>query len=218
MTNSTRARESGELPPYPAYRLFGAEWLGEVPEHWKIVPLKSMLAQFVGGSWGSETGEDDEDAKCIRATDFDYRRLEANVDSAPVRSFPTREINRKRLCRGDLVMATSASSAARAVGAVVAFQSDALALPTNFAARLVPRADVDTRFLAYLHNSLNTTGLTRSLTNQVTIANLDASAYLSSLGPLPPLDEQRDIAAFLDHETERIDALVAKQRLLIERL
>ncbi len=36
--------------------------------------------------------------------------------------------------------------------------------------------------------------------------------------PLPPLDEQRAIAAFLDQETERIDALVAKKRQLIERL
>ena len=36
--------------------------------------------------------------------------------------------------------------------------------------------------------------------------------------PLPPLDEQRAIAAFLDRETERIDALVAKKRQLIERL
>ena len=36
--------------------------------------------------------------------------------------------------------------------------------------------------------------------------------------PLPPIEEQRAIAAFLDRETERIDALVAKTRLLIERL
>ena len=35
---------------------------------------------------------------------------------------------------------------------------------------------------------------------------------------LPPLHEQRAIAAFLDRETERIDALVARKRLLIERL
>ena len=42
-------------------------------------------------------------------------------------------------------------------------------------------------------------------------------AYAKTL-PLPPLDEQRAIAAYLDRETERIDALVAKKRLLIERL
>ncbi len=39
-----------------------------------------------------------------------------------------------------------------------------------------------------------------------------------SLLPLPPLKEQRDVAAFLDRETERIDSLIAKKRLLIERL
>ena len=36
--------------------------------------------------------------------------------------------------------------------------------------------------------------------------------------PLPPLDEQCAIAAFLDRETERIDSLVAMKRQLIERL
>ena len=36
--------------------------------------------------------------------------------------------------------------------------------------------------------------------------------------PRPPIDEQRAIGAFLDRETERIDSLVAKMRLLIERL
>ena len=206
------------MPAYPHYRDSGVEWLGEVPKHWAVVPLKSMIQTFVGGSWGSEAGEDERDAQCIRATDFDYRRLVADLDSAPVRSFPQRDAQRRGLHRGELVMATSAGSTDRAVGAVVVFDSDQPALPTNFAARMVPRDDVDTWFLAYLHNALNMMGVTRSLTNQVTIANLDTPAYLASHGPLPPLNEQRAIAAYLDRETERIDALVAKKRLLIERL
>ena len=36
--------------------------------------------------------------------------------------------------------------------------------------------------------------------------------------PLPPVDEQTAIAAFLDRETAKIDALVAEQRRLIELL
>ncbi|WP_207061782.1 restriction endonuclease subunit S [Motiliproteus sp. SC1-56] len=36
--------------------------------------------------------------------------------------------------------------------------------------------------------------------------------------PLPPVEEQRTIAAFLDQETARIDTLIAKQRRLIELL
>ena len=26
--------------PYPAYRDSGMEWLGDVPEHWKVMPIK----------------------------------------------------------------------------------------------------------------------------------------------------------------------------------
>ena len=33
-----------------------------------------------------------------------------------------------------------------------------------------------------------------------------------------PIDEQRAIGAFLDRETERIDSLAEKMRMLIERL
>jgi type I restriction enzyme S subunit len=36
--------------------------------------------------------------------------------------------------------------------------------------------------------------------------------------PLPPIDDQRAIADFLDRETLRLDTLVAKKRTLIERL
>ena len=36
--------------------------------------------------------------------------------------------------------------------------------------------------------------------------------------PLPPLEEQHTIAAFLDHETEKIDTLITKARHTIDLL
>ena len=33
------------LKPYPAYKDSGVPWLGEVPEHWEVVPLGRVLAQ-----------------------------------------------------------------------------------------------------------------------------------------------------------------------------
>ena len=35
--------------PYPAYKDSGTEWIGEVPEHWSIVPLK-IIAEIVNGA------------------------------------------------------------------------------------------------------------------------------------------------------------------------
>jgi len=37
------------LKPYPSYKDSGVEWLGKVPEHWEIVPLK-RLAWFKSGA------------------------------------------------------------------------------------------------------------------------------------------------------------------------
>jgi type I restriction enzyme S subunit len=31
------------FPRYPAYKPSGVEWLGEVPEHWTLAPLKKLL-------------------------------------------------------------------------------------------------------------------------------------------------------------------------------
>jgi type I restriction enzyme S subunit len=36
------------LPRYPKYKDSGVEWLGEVPEHWQVIPLK-RLAEFING-------------------------------------------------------------------------------------------------------------------------------------------------------------------------
>jgi type I restriction enzyme S subunit len=30
------------FPRYPRYKDSGVEWLGEVPEHWRIVPVKRI--------------------------------------------------------------------------------------------------------------------------------------------------------------------------------
>jgi len=32
-----------ELKPYPAYKDSGVPWLGQVPEHWELKPLKRLV-------------------------------------------------------------------------------------------------------------------------------------------------------------------------------
>jgi type I restriction enzyme S subunit len=51
-----------------------------------------------------------------------------------------------------------------------------------------------------------------------TFSELSASQYSSIRLPVPPTDEQRTIADFLDRETAQIDALISKQNTLIEVL
>jgi len=59
---------------------------------------------------------------------------------------------------------------------------------------------------------------TRHIKQSTGIQNLDSASYLSEATGLPPEPEQRAIAAFLDRETTRIEALVAKKERLSELL
>ena len=38
--------------PYPAYKPSGVEWLGQVPEHWKVVQLRRLISFISSGSRG----------------------------------------------------------------------------------------------------------------------------------------------------------------------
>ena len=203
------------LRPYPEMKDSGVPWLGEVPAHWQVRPLKSMLVARVNGSWGDDPDVSGVVAKCIRATDFDHVRLMAKVSAAPKRSYAAADFERRRLSRGDLVMATSGGTQDVAVGAVVVFDSDEKAAPTNFAMKLVTHASVVPRFLAYLMSAANRNGVTRALTDQVTIANLDTGRFLASQALLPPIVEQALIVRFLDDADRRIQRYIrAKQKLI----
>src|SRR5690606_312454 len=43
-----RGAQPMSFPPYPKYKDSGVEWLGEVPEHWELTPVKSV-AEVING-------------------------------------------------------------------------------------------------------------------------------------------------------------------------
>ena len=57
------------FPRYPAYKPSGVEWLGEVPEHWEVLPCRGIV---------DERPEKNEGAACQ-----DYLSLMANVGIIP---------------------------------------------------------------------------------------------------------------------------------------
>lgn len=77
------------------------------------------------------------------------------------------------------------------------------------------RERLDSRYLYRFFSSARIQAAVRGLARQTTnIANLDLKRCSALLLPLPPIDEQRRIAAILDHT----DALRAKRREALARL
>lgn len=78
---------------------------------------------------------------------------------------------------------------------------------------------MEPRFWTYLHHCLYGSRLTQPSIKQTSgIQNLDQQNYFDERVCFPPTVEQVVIADFLDRETDKIDALIAKQEQLIETL
>lgn len=144
----------------------------------------------------------------IRASDCEFMRATASSD----------EVERFKLCDGD-VLITKDSEDWRDIGipALVDETADDFVCGYHLGIiRTGPALDA-----AFLYCTMQSGAINQQLqvsAQGVTRFGLSNSAVRSVLLALPPLDEQRAIAVYLNRETERINMLVAKQRLLVERL
>ena len=198
---------------YPRYRGSGVEWLGEVPEHWEVRPFRRALRESLKYGANEAAELDDPDLpRFIRITDIDDG---GRLRDETFRSLPVDVAEPYLLEPGDLLFARSGS-----VGRTFLYDESwgACAFAGYLIRARVDHTQVTPEFVSYFSDSHAYASWLRTVAIQATIENVSAERYARMLLPLPPLDEQRAIAAYLDRETERIDALVAKKRLLIERL
>ena len=212
------AMSARRFEPYPAYKDSGVEWLGEIPVHWELKRLRSTLTSCQNGVWGDEP-DGAHDVICVRVADFDRLRFRVDIADPTLRSIEPSVVAVRGLHPGDLLLEKSGGGENQPVGALVLYDHTAPAVCSNFVARITVSEGHEARFLTYLHAALYALRVnTRHIKQSTGIQNLDSASYLSESTGLPPEPEQRAIAAFLDRETARIDALVAKKERLIELL
>lgn len=221
MTAATNGREEALLRnsrPYPEYRDSGIHWLGEIPSHWEVRRLGQTVTSCQNGVWGSEADGID-DTVCVRVADFDRLQFRVSLEEPTVRSIEPELAKARRLREGDLLLEKSGGGEKQPVGAVVVYDHQEPAVCSNFVARMPIADSFHPRYLTYLHAALYAARVnTRSIKQSTGIQNLDSASYLCEPVGLPDGSEQRTIAAFLDRETAKIDALATKKERLIELL
>jgi len=216
----TRAVTKG-LDPIVPMKDSGVEWLGEIPAHWEVKRLRHLVARIEQGwSPDCENREADEDewgvlrAGCVNRGAF----LESDHKALPAALMPMVSLE---IAEGDLLM-SRASGSRELVGSVaVVPKCRPRLLLCDKVFRLHPYVErADRYFLAYAMNSrVARSQIEVVLSGGSGLANNIAQEVVKDLlFAQPRLPEQRAIAAFLDRETARIDALVAKVRAAIERL
>ncbi len=209
---------AGKYRPYPEYKDSGVEWLGVIPTHWSLHALKRTVSDCSNGIWGDEpNGESD--LIVLRVADFDRNKLTISDDKLTYRSISERERKTRLLKKGDLLIEKSGGGEKTLVGCVVIFDKEYSAVTSNFVAKMSPRKAYCSNFLNYAFSHLYVGRVNYPSIKQTTgIQNLDSDSYLMEHFCFPYSSEQQTIAAFLDHETARIDRLIAQQQRLIELL
>jgi type I restriction enzyme S subunit len=207
------------FPRYQAYKDSGVEWLGEVPVHWETHPFKWEIKRNDGGVWGLDPDGLD-DTIVLRSTeqtiDGKWR-----LDDPAFRKLTHVERNTTLLEEGDLVVTKSSGSSAHIgkttiVGAELASMGCCF---SNFMQRIRLQPGFHPRLAWYAMNNELMRKQFDYFSNTTTgLANLNATLIGMAMAPVPTNGEQKQIVAFLDRETAKIDALIAEQQRLIELL
>ena len=215
MTDQTVDSPSRRFRPYPEYRDSGVEWLGGIPAHWEPARLWRLCSATSGATPAKENpaywnGE----IPWVSPKDMKRRVISTSEDLITQQALAETGIKRIAprvvlvVVRG-MILAHSFPVAVTAAPVTINQDMKALKLIDG----------VDASYFAWALDGL-ARGIIATVVEEAAHGTrvIRMDQWRSLVVPLPPYPEQEAIAAFLDRETAKIDALVARKQRLIELL
>lgn len=200
------------MKKYGTYKDSGLEWLGMVPEHWGIVPLKYLLSEPL--QYGANESADNcnpSEPRYIRITDITE---DGKLRKSTYRTLPYQKAEGYMLKKGDILFARSGAT----VGKTFIFEEDYDACFAGYLIKASCNEKLLPMFLYYFTSSNSYENWKNSTFNQATIQNIGADKYCTLPIPTPSSEEQEGIINFLSHNVAQIDALISEKEKMVEDL
>lgn len=203
--------------PYPEYRDSGDEWLGALPSHWAARRLK-QVADASPSNVDKKSHEGELPVRLCNYTDVYYNDVIADADGLMAATASADQVEKFSLRAGDVII-TKDSETADDIAVSAYVPDDLPGVVCGYHLSMIrPRSGTSGAFLKRYFDSHFAKASVAVRANGLTRVGLGQYAVDNLLVPAPPLEEQTTIAAFLDRETGKIDALVEAQRRLIDLL
>ena len=205
----------GRLRPYPAYKESRVGWVGRIPSHWEANRLKYALKVNPTAAAVRNLGASLEVSFIPMEAVGEY----GGLDLSSVKPLAEVTSGYTYFGEGDVVVAKITPCFENGKGALAAGLTNGVAFGTTELHVLRVGNAADSRFLFYVSMSDAFRKLGEAEMYGAGGQKRVPESFIENLvHPLPPLSEQHAIASFLDRETAKIDALVAKKERLIELL
>ena len=205
---------------YAEYKDSGIDCLGEIPNHWAISKLR-YLFNFSKGLSITKENLQDEGIPCVNYGEVHSKYgFEVNPKKHPLKCVNASYLKTSEnalLNNGDFVFADT-SEDLKGSGNFTHLLGDEQIFAGYHTVIARPYNASASRFYAYLFDSKEFRSQIQLAVKGVKVFSITQAILRSADAWLPSTDEQVKIANFLDHETAKIDSLIAKQEKLIELL
>jgi type I restriction enzyme S subunit len=193
------------LKPYPEYKGSGQVWVGNIPEHWDILPNRAIFEEV------KERGHPDEEMLSVTIKRGVILQKTLLSDSSKKDSSNQNKLAYKLVCPNDI-----AYNKMRAwQGAIGASNFRGIVSPAYVIMRL--RGTNDPRYFHYLFRTPHFAKEAERWSYGITsdMWSLRPEHFKMIYTPIPPTDEQAVIVKFLDHAILRLNrAIRAKQKII----
>lgn len=205
------------MKQYEAYKDSGIQWIGDIPNHWNIVPLKYNLSLKGRIGWnGLKSDEFKEDSYAYLVTGQDF--IKADIDWSKCYQIDKDRYDEDpfiQLANGDLLVTKDGTIGK--VAKVSGLDKPACLNSGIFVVKQIKKVFIqDYLYWTFVSNQLvdfnnfNSTGST--------IQHLYQNVFENMPLLVPSIDEQQAIASYLDYKVGQIDVAIKEKEAMLEDL
>jgi type I restriction enzyme S subunit len=190
----------------------GVEWIGKVPEHWKLKRLKDIGISIIGITYVPEDALGDKASGLLVLRSSNIQNGQLSLSDTV---YVNKKINPRQIVRKGDILICSRNGSRALIGKNICI--DERTEGQTFGAFMTVYRSKYFRFISKFFNS-NVFESQSGLFGSSTINQLTVNTLNNFLLILPPPDEQKAIADYLDTKTAQIDQIIQTINAQIEKL
>ena len=193
----------------------GIEWIGEIPEGWKIKRFKFVATSLEKGAGiTKEEVFEDGDTPCVRYGEI-YSKYNQSFSNCISKTYSSKIPVQKYFTNGDILF-VGTGELVEEIGKCIAYLGNETCLAGGDI--IIAKHKQNPSFLSYAMNSSYAQNQKSRNKAKLKVVHISATEIGDVQIFLPPLPEQESIAKMLDSKCAQIDSLIAEKESLIADL